>query len=38
MTKEFPLYDELVELCDTIIVTGAGEFRGTVGNWRLGGL
>src|SRR5882724_9838468 len=31
MTKAFPLYDELAELCDAVIATGAGAFRGTVG-------
>jgi len=29
MTKPFPLYDDLVELCDTVIVTGVRAFRGT---------
>jgi len=31
MTKPFPLYDDLAELCDAVIATGAGAFRGTVG-------
>ena len=29
MTKPFLLYDDLTELCDAVIVIGAGEFRGT---------
>ena len=29
MTKLFPLYDNLVELCNAVIATGAGAFRGT---------
>ena len=29
MTKPFPLYDDLVELCDVVIAMGAGAFRGT---------
>jgi len=29
MTKLFPLYDDLVELCDAVIAMGAGAFRGT---------
>src|SRR5882724_6901422 len=29
MTKPFPLYNDLVELCDAVIATGAGAFRGT---------
>jgi len=28
MTKPFPLYDDLAELCNAVIVTGAGSFRG----------
>ena len=29
MTKPFPLYDDLATLCDAVIATGAGAFRGT---------
>jgi len=29
MTKSFPLFDDLVELCDVVIVMGVGVFRGT---------
>ena len=29
MTKAFPLYDDMAELCDAVITKGAGAFRGT---------
>jgi len=29
MTKPFLLYDDLVELCNTVMVTGVGALRGT---------
>src|SRR5882724_12943888 len=29
MTKTFPLFDNLAELCDAVIMTGVGAFRGT---------
>jgi len=29
MSKPFPLFDDLVELCDAVIAMGVGEFRGT---------
>ena len=31
MHKPFPLYDDIVELCDAMIEMGAGAFRGTGG-------
>src|SRR5882724_2579773 len=29
MTKSFPLFDDLAELCDVVIATGVGAFNGT---------
>ena len=29
MTKPFPFFDNLAELCDAVIMTGVGAFRGT---------
>jgi len=29
MTRPFPLYDDLVELCDAVIAIGVGAFTGT---------
>jgi len=27
ITKPFPLYDDIADLCDTVTATGAGAFR-----------
>jgi len=31
ITKAFPCYEQIVELCDVTMATGAGAFRGMVG-------
>jgi len=31
ITKPFPLYDDLMDLCHSVIATGSGDFRDTCG-------